>query len=229
VSIARTIPLILVSFAPACTRDAAPTTPKVATAHTPSTRSAPRVPSQPIQQPASRPPGEPFTLALDPGADAPAPVTEAVAVITPTKGHHAKGTVRFREVSGGLEVVTTIDNLPGTHAYHVHVYGDCSSPDAASAGPHFHFTGSSLHPREAIITGNLGELRDEGRITSTHQTRVDAATLHGPFSIVGRSVVIHAKPNDPKITPDGSAGKRIGCGVIGIANPERATPKVAQP
>jgi hypothetical protein len=137
VSIARTIPLILVTFASAWARDAAPTTPKVATASAPSTRAAPRrVPSQPIQQPASRPPGEPFTLALDPGADSPAPVTEAVAVIAPTKGHHAKGTVRFREVSGGLEVVATIDNLPARTRYHVHVHGDCSSPDAASAGPH---------------------------------------------------------------------------------------------
>jgi Cu-Zn family superoxide dismutase len=36
-------------------------------------------------------------------------------------------------------------------------------------------------------------------------------------SVIGRSVVIHAKADDLKSQPAGDSGARIACGVIGIA------------
>ena len=36
-------------------------------------------------------------------------------------------------------------------------------------------------------------------------------------SAIGRSVVVHAKPDDLKTQPSGDAGGRIACGVIGWA------------
>jgi Cu-Zn family superoxide dismutase len=36
--------------------------------------------------------------------------------------------------------------------------------------------------------------------------------------IIGRAVIVHAKPDDGS-QPVGNAGGRIGCGVIGVANP----------
>lgn len=170
-----------------------------------------------------------ITLLVDPGAEPPQPVNEAIAVLQPTKESHVRGTVRFRDIGNGtLEVFAAVDALPGgTHAYHVHVFGDCSSPDAESAGPHFHFTGSSFDKHVKIITGNLGELRDDGRLTTTHQATIDAS-LQGRFSILGRAVVVHAQGNDPKVTPDGGAGRRLACGVIGIANPNPAQQTAAK-
>src|SRR5690606_34558927 len=112
---------------------------------------------------------------------------------------HATGVVRFRDDGSGdmLEVIASVDGLAGgVHAYHVHVYGDCSSPDAESAGPHFHFTGSSFDQRPRIITGNRGELRPDDKLTTTHHARVEA-TLQGRYSIIGRSVVVHEQGNDP--------------------------------
>ena len=47
-------------------------------------------------------------------------------------------------------------------------------------------------------------------------TVIKHATLHGPYTIIGRSVVVHAKPNDPASPPMGEAGSRLACGVIGI-------------
>ena len=45
--------------------------------------------------------------------------------------------------------------------------------------------------------------------------------LSGPNSVIGRSVIVHAKPDDFKTQqPPGNAGDRIGCGVIGIADPK---------
>jgi Cu-Zn family superoxide dismutase len=36
-------------------------------------------------------------------------------------------------------------------------------------------------------------------------------------SVIGRSVVVHAKADDLKSQPAGDSGARVACGVIGIA------------
>jgi superoxide dismutase, Cu-Zn family len=198
----------------------------------PATTAAAPAASVPVQPSAPAPLGHTpmglhdATTFVDPGAEQPQPVTEAIAVLFPTQGHQVSGTVRFRSNGReGLEVISTVEGLTGPlHAYHVHVYGDCSAPDATSAGPHFHFVGSSLDESVPVITGNLGELRGTATGPATHQLRLPLATLHGRYSLLGRSVVVHAGGNDPDVTPDGGAGARIACGVIGVANPEPTSP-----
>ncbi len=167
------------------------------------------------------------TVWIDPGAPSPVPVREATAVLVPTKGSHGSGVVRFRDDGEALDVIASVDGLTGEeHAIHVHVYGDCSSADGESAGPHFHFTGSSFDERPRIITGDLGELRPDDRLTTVHQTRV-RAMLQGRYSILGRAVVVHERGNDPESPPDGAAGKRLACGVIGASGPVPAAPATA--
>jgi len=47
------------------------------------------------------------------------------------------------------------------------------------------------------------------------QVDVDGITLApGASSIVGRSLVVHADPDDGKTQPAGNSGRRIACGVI---------------
>ncbi len=161
------------------------------------------------------------SLMLDPGADDPAPVTAAVARLHPTAGNEAQGTVRLQESEAGLAVGAEISGLPAgsTHAYHVHVYGDCTGADGKSAGTHFHFDGSSLNPPADIdeITGNLGELVADDQGTATHRALIPDASLQGEYTLLGRSIVIHAKPNDATQPPIGAAGGRLACGVIGVA------------
>ena len=197
-----------VVLAGACSRDAQPNHPRPDPARDSAHATALAV--QPPAQPAG-------TLLVDPGTPESPAVGEAIAVLEPTRGHAARGTVRFRETTSGLEVFASIDNLPaGAHAYHVHLFGDCSAADAKSAGPHFHFHGSSHDKTVPMITGNLGDLTATSPEAATHRTTVKAS-LHGPFSIVGRAVVVHEKANDHNVTPDGGAGARLACGVIGIA------------
>ena len=44
---------------------------------------------------------------------------------------------------------------------------------------------------------------------------LDIVTLsRGPADIVGRSVVVHAKPDDYATQPTGNTGARLACGVI---------------
>lgn len=158
---------------------------------------------------------------VDPGAGDSPVVSEAVAVLNPTEGNHVTGEVTFKQTSSGLNVHAEFKGLsPGEHAFHVHLFGDCSSDDAKSAGTHFNFQGSSEAPPKDIqrITGNLGEVKaDESGSGSVDET-IEKATLTGPYSIVGRSVVVHEKGNDPKSPPIGAAGGRVACGVIGIKN-----------
>jgi Cu-Zn family superoxide dismutase len=50
------------------------------------------------------------------------------------------------------------------------------------------------------------------------EATIGTARLDGPHSIIGRSVVVHARGNDPSQPPDGDAGARIACGVIEPSN-----------
>jgi Cu-Zn family superoxide dismutase len=195
-----------------CARDTQPATPRTVTATTTTT-------TMPHHGAGAAPTD--ITAFLDPGAADRQPVRQAIAVLYSMKTGQRLGTTRFVDSgAGGLDVFASVDGLPGgTHAYHVHVYGDCSSPDAKSAGPHFHFTGSSMDTHVKMITGNLGELKPDAEGRATHQGHLHEAQLQGPFSLIGRSVVIHAHGNNPAVTPDGGAGDRIACGVIGVANP----------
>lgn len=180
-------------------------------------RSQPATPASPsVQTPRRREQAIGF---IDPGARRPERIRDAIAVLHPSPGSEVTGTVRFVDPGGGvgLEMIARVDGLaPGSHAFHVHVYGDCSSPDFMSAGPHFHFRGSSFDREVGIITGNLGDLTPRNGEQVEERAVIAGAKLTGPFSIIGRSVVVHAQPNDPRITPDGGAGDRIACGVIGV-------------
>lgn len=161
----------------------------------------------------------PLRLTVDPGAEQPEPVQKAVAVLHPTAGSNVHGTIRFDESDGTVQVRADVRGLPpGAHAYHVHLLGDCSGPDGKTAGTHFHFDGSSKNPPADIqhITGDLGELMPGEDGTATTTSSLDNASLQGAYSIIGRSVVVHEKGNDPSQPPIGAAGGRIACGVIGI-------------
>jgi Cu-Zn family superoxide dismutase len=145
----------------------------------------------------------------------------AVAVLHGTQNDRdAQATIHFKPTGKGLAYTINAKGLkPGKHAYHIHFYGDCTAADGKSAGTHFNLQGSSHHPPKDIdrITGNLGDL-DTDQDGKAHAKGVlQHGKLNGDKSIIGRSVIIHAQPNDPDEPPIGAAGARDACGVIGIA------------
>jgi superoxide dismutase, Cu-Zn family len=169
-----------------------------------------------------------FVFSLFPGAQAmggsegasPSKVRRAVAVLHPTEGNTASGVVRFEAVEDGVKVSAVFSGLPGKrHGFHVHEYGDCSASDAESAGGHYNpFSQPHGCPdTEARHMGDLGNLEVDGEGKATYE-RVDRLLkLDGPHSIIGRSMMVHAEPDDCKTQPTGAAGDRLSCGVIGIA------------
>ncbi len=161
---------------------------------------------------------------VDPGADDLEAVEHAVATLRPLGGSEVEGVVEFEvtdenPVAGpGLRMRARFSNLPsGVHGFHVHLMGDCRR-DGKRAGTHFNFSGPSRNPPEDIarITGNLGVLEAGEDGQAQLEADIDDARLHGPYSILGRSIVVHARANDPTQPPIGAAGARIACGVIGL-------------
>src|SRR5574341_755692 len=68
-------------------------------------------------------------------------ITKAVVVLHPTQGNKAQGIVTFTQEEGGVRVVAKLTDVPkGVHGFHIHEFGDCSSPDGTSAGGHFNPT-----------------------------------------------------------------------------------------
>jgi len=148
------------------------------------------------------------------------PTGKAVAVMNPTEGSKVKGFVSFEKTGKGVRVVADLNGLaPGPHGFHIHEYGDCSSPDAGSAGGHFNPTGMP-HAAPNVDKRHEGDLGNVEADKSGH-ARLEITdkklTLEGPNSIIGRAVVVHAQADDFKSQPAGNSGARIACGVIGIA------------
>ena len=148
--------------------------------------------------------------------------TKAIAVLSPTKGNSVSGTVMFTKVDGGVKIVADVAGLtPGQHGFHIHEFGDCSTPDATSAGGHFNphhmlHGGPDATARHAGDFGNL-EADASGK---AHYERVDATiSLDGADSIIGHGVIVHASADDLKTQPTGNAGARVACGAIGVAKP----------
>ena len=149
------------------------------------------------------------------------PVPIAVADLSPTQGNTASGTATFVERSGKLIVDGRFSGLtPGLHGIHIHEKGDCSAPDAMSAGGHYNPTGE---PHGALDSakrhgGDLGNLTADASGNARLSATLDAAQVGigqlAGNSINGKALVIHADPDDLKSQPAGNSGKRVACGVI---------------
>lgn len=143
----------------------------------------------------------------------------ASAVLEPRSNSSARGMVRFSELAdGSVRVTLDATGVPaGNRGFHVHEIGDCSAPDATSAGPHFD-AGSNPHGApgsSAHHSGDFGNVlaSNGGLVTHTFTTR--AVTVSpGPTSVVGRAVIIHGGTDDLTSQPAGDAGPRIACGVV---------------
>jgi Cu-Zn family superoxide dismutase len=144
-------------------------------------------------------------------------VRKAVAYLNPTQGNKVQGTVWFTRERDGIRVQAEITGLtPGKHGFHIHEKGDCSAPDATSAGGHFNPTGTphSGPDSEARHAGDFGNVEADSKGVAKYSRLDKHITFDGPNSILGRGVIVHANPDDLSSQPAGNAGARVACGVI---------------
>lgn len=148
---------------------------------------------------------------------------EAIAYLTPTEGNNVNGVVTFIETPQGLRVIAEITGLtPGEHGFHIHEKGDCSAPDAKSAGEHYN---PDQKPHGSPDNGDH-HIGDLGNITAdrsgiARHDRVYPISLKGDHGILGKSVIIHSQADDFKTQPSGNAGSRLACGVIQMKTENR--------
>jgi len=150
----------------------------------------------------------------------------SVKAVCVLKGDTAvSGTVYFEQQAGGpVKLTGELKGLTqGLHGFHVHEYGD-NTNGCTSAGPHFNPSGKE-HAGPEDASRHVGDL---GNVTANADgvAKVDISdkviSLTGDLSVIGRTMVIHADPDDlgrgghelSKTT--GNAGARLACGVIGL-------------
>jgi Cu-Zn family superoxide dismutase len=131
--------------------------------------------------------------------------------------------VRFTDTGSGIKVVADLEGLTpnAKHGFHVHEFGDCSAPDATSAGSHYDAQATKHHgkPDDQMNmkhSGDLGNVQADADGKAHYEITIQGVSIDGQAPLLGRGVIVHAKPDDFG-QPVGNAGGRIGCGVIGVA------------
>ncbi|VDM33470.1 unnamed protein product [Toxocara canis] len=123
------------------------------------------------------------------------------------------------QINGSLRL------MPGPHGFHVHERGDIGN-GCSDAAAHYNPLGR-VHggPGEQFPTvrhvGDLGNIVTPATgVTMINQT-YRGLGLSGPFSILGRTIVVHENVDDlgrgrsPLSNTTGNAGGRVACGIIG--------------
>jgi Cu-Zn family superoxide dismutase len=145
---------------------------------------------------------------------------DATAKLESKSDSKAMGTATFKVEGGKVHMKVEMTGLtPGEHAIHIHEKGDCSAPDASSAGGHWNPSGEN-HGKWGVAPfhhGDIGNLKADANGKATLSFSTDLWTVGDgkPSDIVGKAVVVHLKEDDFKTQPSGNAGGRVACGVIG--------------
>ncbi|RUO37860.1 superoxide dismutase family protein [Aliidiomarina taiwanensis] len=150
------------------------------------------------------------------------PGTTYSAHLMPTAGNEGlQGTIHFEQKPQHVSIRVHVEGLPAnsTHGFHVHEFGDCSAPDATSAGSHFNpqETAHGGPDSSERHVGDLGNIESNAQGVAVVELADTALAMEGAHNILGRAVVIHSQHDDLTSQPVGNAGSRLLCGVIGVA------------
>jgi Cu-Zn family superoxide dismutase len=153
-----------------------------------------------------------------PGGQAQGMSHSALAILRPTKGSKVRGTVRLNEIPPKVHIIADVTGLsPGKHGLHIHEKGDCSSPDASSAGNHFN-PGNMAHggpDASEHHTGDLGNIEADANGRAHYYRTVNFLEIAvDPNTIDGKAIIVHAQEDDLHSQPGGNAGARLACGII---------------
>jgi Cu-Zn family superoxide dismutase len=149
-------------------------------------------------------------------------ISRAVAVLYPTADSDVRGTVVFTKVFSGTKITVNLRGLsPGSHGLCIHEFGDCSAPDASSAGGHFNPTHVPHGGPETLLrhVGDLGNVSADGLGRVKEELHDSLLSLDSKQTVIGRALIVHAQQDNLLSQSDGGAGSSLACGVIGIAEP----------
>jgi len=154
-------------------------------------------------------PKEPAAAAGPPGGGT------VEAKLVGTTGSAASGSAVLHDARGGVAIALVLGGVaPGRYRVTVHASGNCSSPNAFSAGPPWAPPGVPL----AVVVMDLG---DDTRTANAH---LPGYRVQGPDGVTGRSVIVHAGAGGSLEAQPGVPNNRAACGVIGT--PESILPRL---
>jgi superoxide dismutase, Cu-Zn family len=142
--------------------------------------------------------------------------------LTSTQGNTANGGLKITAAGTGVQISGMVQGLKpdSEFGFHFHEKGDCSAPDATSAGAHFNPT-SQDHGNPQAQPHHAGDMlnvkSDAQGVAEVSIDNPDVSLQSGqPNDILGKALVLHAKPDDYKTQPSGDSGDRIACGVVAV-------------
>lgn len=120
------------------------------------------------------------------------------------------GTVKFYSMGKNVLVVADVRGMPpsqtGIFGMHIHVGESCTGADFSDTQGHLN-PGQRPHPEHAGDLPPLFSCGGSGFLAVlTDRFRI--------CDVIGKTVVIHADPDDFHSQPAGDAGMKIACGVI---------------
>ena len=129
-------------------------------------------------------------------------------------------------LDAGVSIKGNITGLsPGKHGFYIHEYGDIAER-CNTAGGHLNpFNVSHTSPKEPVSKRHVADLgniiaNEVGRVVIDIKDKL--ITLHGIYSVIGRTFFVHAmeddlgRGNNDESLKTENAGPRVGCGIIGI-------------
>jgi Cu-Zn family superoxide dismutase len=140
--------------------------------------------------------------------------TMAVARLEPKNGSTVRGTISFTQRGSRVWISANIVELfPGPHSLYIHMVGNCSSANAASAGPVWNIAGAAPGDKR---TGDLPQIYagTEGNALLQISTPDLSVGTGAANDVIGHSVIVH-QGLDPD--PKAEFGVRNGwlaCGVL---------------
>lgn len=124
-------------------------------------------------------------------------------------GREILGKVRFYPYCDGVLIAAEFSGLPdpdGVYAFHIHEGRSCEGRGFPQTGGHF-------NPEARPHPGHAGDLPP----VFSNGGRAFMAVYTAHFTIpeiLGRTVVLHAQPDDFTTQPSGASGAKIACGEI---------------
>jgi len=145
---------------------------------------------------------------------APPAGSQGVARLVAKNGSGTYGTVMFTQRGDKVALLAQVFNIAGgPHSLYIHETGNCSSPNAASAGPVWNAKGASPGARRTGELPNIVVRHEENASLEAQVTGLSVGT-GAANDVIGHSVVVHGKL-DPDPKPEyGVINDWLACGVI---------------
>lgn len=141
------------------------------------------------------------------------------AKLQPIGNSGVTGTVKMVEQADGhVWVSAVVYGLKpnASHGFHIHENGSCQD-NGNAAGAHFNPI-NSAHGKYTAPQHHAGDLpslhADSNGVASLNALTGNVSLTASAKSIAGRSLIVHANPDDYTSQPNGNAGDRIACAVI---------------